>query len=213
VVAVRRRIDMPTLDRLAKNGLTYTQWHTTAGLLADALVLSDRPQPSPERLRLDLGVGGRLPGYSGHIPKECATMARVLRDAGWSTFWVGKNHNVPGRCVRHRRLESAIGRSGSATTASTASSAARRTSGSRADRGQPLRRPALRPEDGYHLSKDIADKAISFIRDSKQTRPEKPWYLWYCPARTTRRITRRRTTSTSTRASSTTATRSTANGC
>ncbi|WP_404293090.1 sulfatase-like hydrolase/transferase [Microvirga sp. RSM25] len=37
------------------------------------------------------------------------------------------------------------------------------------------------PEEGYHFSKDIADKAISFIRDSKQSQPEKPWYLWYCP--------------------------------
>jgi arylsulfatase A-like enzyme len=36
-------------------------------------------------------------------------------------------------------------------------------------------------EDGYHLSKDPADKAISFIRDSKQSEPDKPWYLWFCP--------------------------------
>ena len=37
------------------------------------------------------------------------------------------------------------------------------------------------PEDGYHLSKDLADKAISFIADSKTTAPAKPWYLWFCP--------------------------------
>ena len=37
------------------------------------------------------------------------------------------------------------------------------------------------PEDGYHLSKDLADKALEFIRDSKQTEPDKPWYLWFCP--------------------------------
>ena len=36
-----------------------------------------------------------FPGYAGHIPPENATTATVLRDAGWSTFWVGKNHNVP----------------------------------------------------------------------------------------------------------------------
>ena len=38
-----------------------------------------------------------------------------------------------------------------------------------------------RPEEGYHLSKDLADKAMSFIRDSKQSEPDKPWYLWFCP--------------------------------
>jgi hypothetical protein len=37
--------------------------------------------------------GGRV-GYNSHIPPENAAMATVLRDAGWSTFWVGKNHNV-----------------------------------------------------------------------------------------------------------------------
>ena len=37
------------------------------------------------------------------------------------------------------------------------------------------------PEDGYHLSKDLADKALEFIRDSKQSEPDKPWYLWFCP--------------------------------
>ncbi len=37
------------------------------------------------------------------------------------------------------------------------------------------------PEDGYHLSKDLADQALRMIRDSKQTEPGKPWYLWFCP--------------------------------
>jgi arylsulfatase A-like enzyme len=37
------------------------------------------------------------------------------------------------------------------------------------------------PEDGYHLSRDLADRAISLIRDSKQSEPDKPWYLWFCP--------------------------------
>jgi arylsulfatase len=37
------------------------------------------------------------------------------------------------------------------------------------------------PEEGYHLSKDLADKAISYISDSKQSQPDKPWYMWYCP--------------------------------
>ena len=37
------------------------------------------------------------------------------------------------------------------------------------------------PEDGYHLSKDLADHAISFIADSKTSAPKKPWYLWFCP--------------------------------
>ena len=37
------------------------------------------------------------------------------------------------------------------------------------------------PEDGYHLSKDLADKAIGMIRDQKASNPSKPWYMWFCP--------------------------------
>ena len=69
------------------------------------------------------------------------------------------------------------------------------------------------PEDGYHFSKDIADRAIAFIRDGKQSRPDKPWYLWFPRARTTRHTMRRGNTSTSTKASSTLATRRIESGC
>ena len=55
------RIEMPTLQRLADNGLTYTQWHTTALCSPTRSTLPHRPQPPPERLRLDLRVGDRLP--------------------------------------------------------------------------------------------------------------------------------------------------------
>ena len=65
------------------------------------------------------------------------------------------------------------------------------------------------PEDGYHLSRDLADKALTFIRDSQQSRPDKPWYL-FCPGANHALTTRRRSSSRSTREPSTTATRPTA---
>jgi arylsulfatase A-like enzyme len=69
------------------------------------------------------------------------------------------------------------------------------------------------PEDGYHLSKDLADKALGFIRDSKQSEPDKPWYLWFCPGANHAPHHAPRSTSTSTGASSTTGMRPTASGC
>ena len=68
------------------------------------------------------------------------------------------------------------------------------------------------PDDGYHLSKDLADKALEFIRDLKQSEPDKPWYRWFCQGRTMRRTMRPWSTSRSTRAPSTTGTRPTASG-
>ena len=41
--------------------------------------------------------------------------------------------------------------------------------------------PPATPEEGYHLSKDLTDKAIQFIRDAKAVAPEKPWYMYFCP--------------------------------
>ena len=89
------RINMPTMDRLAKNGLTYSQWHTTSVCSPTrSCFLTGRNHHQNGFGTIAESAAG-FPGYSGHIPLENATIATVLRDAGWSTFWIGKNHNVP----------------------------------------------------------------------------------------------------------------------
>ncbi len=86
---------MPTMDRLADNGLTYSQWHTTALCSPTrSTFLTGRNHHLNGFATISESSTG-FPGYNSHIPPENATMANVLRDAGWSTFWVGKNHNVP----------------------------------------------------------------------------------------------------------------------
>ena len=115
------------------------------------------------------------------------------------------------RWARRRRT----GRCSRASTASTASSAARPTSGipTLVEDNHYIDQP-YPPEEGYHLSKDLADQALQMIRDSKQSAPSQAVVsCGSARAPTTRRTTRRRSTSTSTRASSTTATRPTASGC
>ena len=49
---------------------------------------------------------------------------------------------------------------------------------------QPPGRAAATPEEGYHLTEDLADQAISFIADAKQVAPDKPFYLHFCPGAT-----------------------------
>ncbi|HEY6604812.1 MAG TPA: sulfatase-like hydrolase/transferase, partial [Gaiellaceae bacterium] len=89
------RIEMPTLQRLADNGLTYSQWHTTALCSPTRSVfLTGRNHHQNGFATISESAVG-FPGYNSHIPRENASMATVLRDAGWSTFWVGKNHNTP----------------------------------------------------------------------------------------------------------------------
>ena len=146
---------------------------------------------------------------------ENAFQAEVLREQGWNTFWVGKNHNVPVD-------EWAMGGSPSATGRWRAGfDRFYGFIGGETNQWYPtlvednhyVEQPYL-PEEGYHLSKDLADKALGIIRDSQAVATRtSPGTCGSAPAPTTRRTTRRRSSSTSTRAASTTATRPTASGC
>jgi len=175
------RIQMPTMDRLAAGGLTYSQWHTTALCSPTrSTFLTGRNHHSNGFATISESSTG-FPGYNSHIPPENATMANILRDAGWSTYWVGKNHNVPidewtaGASKKNWPLAQGYDRFYGFIGGET-----NNWYPSLAEDNHYIDQPYL-PEDGYHLSKDLADQALKMIRDSKQTEPDKPWYLWFCP--------------------------------
>lgn len=175
------RIDMPTLQRLADNGLTYSQWHTTALCSPTrSTFLTGRNHHLNGYASISESSTG-FPGYSSHIPRNMASIATVLRDAGWSTYWVGKNHNVPidawsaGGSKKEWPLALGYDRFYGFIGGET-----NNWYPSLAEDNHYIDQPYM-PEQGYHLSKDLADHALQFIRDSKQTEPDKPWYLWFCP--------------------------------
>lgn len=175
------RINMPTLDRLAENGLTYTQWHTTSICSSTrSSFLTGRNHHANGMGVIMEGTNG-FPGYSGRIPAECATIGQVLQENGYSTFWVGKNHNVP---------EEDISSGGSKAQWPLAMGFDRFYGflGGETNQWYPdlvednrfIEAPYT-PEEGYHLSKDLADQAIRMIRDQKSSNPSKPWFTWYNP--------------------------------
>src|SRR5262245_46523728 len=89
------RINMPTLDKLAANGLTYSQWHTCALCSPTrSTFLTGRNHHLNGSACITEAANG-FPGQHARIPDQCATLPQILRDNGWSTFWLGKNHNVP----------------------------------------------------------------------------------------------------------------------
>jgi len=73
---------MPTLDRLARNGLTYSQWHTTSvcSLTRSTLLTGRNHHPNGFGTIAESTAG--FPGYARHIPPENATIATVLRNFG-----------------------------------------------------------------------------------------------------------------------------------
>jgi arylsulfatase len=175
------RINMPTLDRLAANGLTYTQWHTTALCSPTrSTILTGRNHHLNGMAAITETADG-FPGANGRVPDDCAPFAEILRNNGWSTFWLGKNHNVP-------ETDVAPGGSRASWPLSIGFDRFYGFIGGETNNWYPdlvednhfIEAPAT-PEEGYHLSKDLADKAIGMLRDQNATNPSKPWYMWFCP--------------------------------
>ena len=88
-------IPTPSLDRIAKNGLRYTNFHSTA------LCSPTRAALITGRNHHSVGFGvvseqaTGYPGYNSIIPRDKATVGQILRDNGYATSWFGKNHNTP----------------------------------------------------------------------------------------------------------------------
>ena len=88
------QIPTPNLDRLAKNGLRYTRFHTTALCSPTrAALLTGRNHHCAATGNIT-ELGDSFPGYTGQIPKSCAMVAEIVRQNGYSTALFGKNHNI-----------------------------------------------------------------------------------------------------------------------
>ena len=174
-------INMPTLDRLAADGLTYTQWHTTALCSPTrSTFLTGRNHHVNRSAAITEGSNG-FPGAAGRLPAECATIGQILQDNGYNTFWVGKNHNVPEEDI-------SAGGSRSEWPLSKGFDRFYGFLGGETNQWYPdlvednhFIEPPATPEEGYHLSKDLADQALRMLRDQHSATPSKPWYLWFCP--------------------------------
>ncbi|MFD7078002.1 arylsulfatase [Nocardioides sp. NPDC059952] len=175
------RVNMPTLQRLADNGLTYTQWHTTALCSPTrSCLLTGRNHTTNRVASIMEGTNG-FPGQAGRIPEECATIGHILQDNGYSTFWLGKNHNVPeednsaGGSRQQWPLQQGFDRFYGFLGGET-----NNWYPDLAEDNHYIDQPYT-PEEGYHLSKDLADRAIKMLRDQNASNPSKPWYMWFCP--------------------------------
>src|ERR1700743_2221019 len=174
-------INMPTLQRLADSGLIYTQGHTTALCSPTrSTLLTGRNHHLTGNAAITETADG-YPGAHGRIPAQCATVGQILQANGWSTFWIGKDHNVPEQDI-------ASGASRKQWPLQMGFDRYYGYLGGETNQWYPdlvednhFTDPPYGPEKGYHLSKDLADKAMEYIRDQKAANPSKPWFMWYCP--------------------------------
>lgn len=174
-------INMPTLDRLAAEGLSYTQWHTTALCSPTrSTLLTGRNHHLNGFASISETTNG-FPGQHGRLPAQTATIGQILQDEGWSTFWIGKNHNLP-------EVDVAEGASRKQWPLQKGFDRFYGFLGGETNNWYPdlvednsFIEPPYGPEEGYHLSKDLVDQAIRMIRDQKATNPSKPWFMWLNP--------------------------------
>jgi arylsulfatase A-like enzyme len=179
-------IPTPTMDRVVKNGLQFTQFHTTAlcSPTRAALLTGRNHHSVGNGVITEAGTG--FPGYSGVIPDNAATFAQILQAYGYATAWFGKNHNVPDwessmagpfdRWPRGLGFDYFYGFVGGDTD---------QYSPALVENTTRIEPPATNADGSpYHLSTDLADHAINYIRQEKAVSPEKPFFVYLSPGAT-----------------------------
>jgi arylsulfatase len=174
-------VDMPNMRRISERGVRLTQFHTTALCSPTRASLLTGRNPTTVGMATIAEMANGFPGQNCRIPFDTALMSEVLTERGYNTFCVGKWHLTPADeasiagTKRHwplgRGFERYYGFIGAETD---------QWYPELVQDNHPCPQPAT-PEQGYHLSRDLADKAIEFIRDTKVVAPEKPWFTYLCP--------------------------------
>src|SRR5215831_905849 len=175
----------PNFEKLAANGLKYTRFHTTALCSPTrAALLSGRNHHS-------VGMGSitelatSAPGQNSMRPNTCAPLAEILKLNGYSTAQFGKCHEVPvwetsplGPFDHWPSggggFEYFYGFLGGETNQYYPA----------IYEGTTAVEPAKTPEQGYHFTSDLTDKAVKWVRQQKSLMPDKPFFVYFAPGAT-----------------------------
>ncbi|KKW91768.1 hypothetical protein CAF53_17110 [Sphingobium sp. LB126] len=169
-------IPSPALDMLSRTGLRYNRFHT-AGICSPtraALLTGRNPHNAGVGIVTELSTG--YDGYTGVIPQSTAPVARILRDNGYATAMFGKNHNTPaaeaGAGGPYAHWPNALGFDYFYGFNAWGTS-----------QYQPLlfeNMRALSPSNDpdYHLTHDLADRAIDWVRQTRSVHPDRPYFLY-----------------------------------
>ena len=175
----------PTFEKLADKGLKYTRFHTTA------LCSPTRAALLTGRNHHSVGMGNitetatAAPGQSSVRPNTKAPLALTLKLNGYSTSAFGKCHEVP------VWQTSPMGPFDAWPTGGGGFEYFYGFIGGENNQWEPALyegttaiEPPKTPEEGYHLSEDLADKAISWVSQQKALMPDKPFFMYFAPGAT-----------------------------
>jgi len=174
-------IETPSIDQLAKEGLLFNNMHTTALCSPTrSCILTGRNHHSNAMSCItEMSTG--YPCGNGNIPFENGFLSEMLLQKGYNTYALGKWHLTPSdqisaagpydRWPLGRGFERFYGFLGGGTN---------QYYPDLVYDNHSVHQDKT-PEEGYHFTEDITDKAISFIADSKQVAPNKPFFMYFCP--------------------------------
>ena len=175
-------IHTPTAERLAKNGLKFNRFHTTA------LCSPTRQALLTGRNHHSVNMGGvceiatSAPGYTSVLPKNKAPLAMTLKLNGYSTAQFGKCHEVP------VWQTSPIGPFDQWPTGGGGFEYFYGFIGGETNQWYPAIyegttpiEPEKTPEEGYHFTEDMTNKAIKWTRQQKALMPDKPFFMYFAP--------------------------------
>mgnify|MGYP000165094174 CR=1 FL=1 len=175
-------VSSPTLDKLEEGGLRYNRFHTTAlcSPTRAALITGRNHHSAAFAMITETATG--YEGYTCILPRSCGTLGEVLRQNGYSTAWIGKNHNTPpwelSQAGPYDRWANGLGfdyfygfNAGDMNHWNPVLYENRNLV------------PASK-DPNYHLTTDIADHAIDWVRKMKSIAPDKPYFLYVAPGAT-----------------------------
>ena len=175
-------ISTPTAERLAKGGLKFNRFHTTA------LCSPTRQAMLTGRNHHSVNMGSicelatSAPGYSSVLPKDKAALAMTLKLNGYSTAQFGKCHEIPVWQTSPMGpydqwpsggggFEYFYGFIGGETNQYYPA----------IYEGTTPVEPDKTPEEGYHFTEDMTNKAIKWVRQQKALMPDKPFFMYFAP--------------------------------
>jgi arylsulfatase len=173
-------IKTPNIDRLAQRGLLFNNMHTTALCSPSRSCINNGRNHHSNAMAGITEIATGFPGSNGLIPFENGFLSEILLAHGYNTFAIGKWHLTPidqvspagpfDRWPLGRGFERFYGFMGGDTHQYYPDLVS--------DNHQV--KPPKTPEEGYHLTEDLVDRAIEMIADAKQIAPEKPFFMYFC---------------------------------
>jgi arylsulfatase A-like enzyme len=172
----------PTAERLAGEGLKYNRFHTTALCAPTRAALLTGRNHHTVGMGVITELATSAPGYSSIMPNTCAPLAQTLLLNGYSTAQFGKCHEVP------VWQTSPMGPFDAWPTGGGGFEYFYGFIGGETNQYYPAIyegttpvEPETTPEEGYHFTEDMTDKAMKWVRQQKSLMPDKPFFVYFAP--------------------------------